>query len=54
MTASYNERAIHLYKKLGFILEGRKREVVYMNRKYYDSVEFGMLESDWKKLRGLD
>ncbi|KAK3934466.1 hypothetical protein QBC46DRAFT_273756, partial [Diplogelasinospora grovesii] len=51
---SYNERAVHLYQKLGFRLEGRKREVIYMNRKYYDAVEFGMLENDWKELRGSD
>jgi RimJ/RimL family protein N-acetyltransferase len=53
-TSSYNERALHLYQKLGFRLEGRKREVIYVNRKYYDLVELGMLESDWKILRGLE
>ncbi|KIM96917.1 hypothetical protein OIDMADRAFT_32812 [Oidiodendron maius Zn] len=53
-TASYNERASHLYQKIGFSLEGRKREVIYVNRKYYDEIEFGMLESEWKKLRGLE
>lgn len=54
VTASYNARAVHLYQKLGFKLEGRKREVVYMNRKYYDSIEFGILENDWKELRGIE
>ena len=53
-TSSYNERASHLYQKLGFSLEGRKREVIYVNRKYYDEIEFGMLESEWKRLRGLE
>jgi len=52
--SSYNERARHLYQKLGFNLEGNKREVVYFDRKYYDVIEFGMLESEWKILRGLD
>lgn len=52
--SSYNERAGHLYQKLGFSLEGKKREVIYINRKYYDVIEFGMLESEWKKLRGLE
>jgi len=51
---SYNERARHLYQKLGFNLEGKKREVVYFDRKYHDVIEFGMLESKWKKLSGLD
>ena len=53
-TASFNERAIHLYQKLGFTLEGRKREVTYINRKYYDLVQFGMLEREWKELRGVE
>jgi len=53
-TSSYNERARHLYQKLGFSLEGKKREVIYIDRKYYDMIEFGMLESEWKRLRGLE
>lgn len=51
-TVSYNERAIHLYEKLGFKPEGRKRHWVYMNRKYYDLVEYGLLEDEWEELRG--
>ena len=53
-TSSYNERALHLYPKLGFSFEGKQREVFYINRKYYDLIGFGMLESEWKKLRGLE
>ncbi|KAH8650041.1 acyl-CoA N-acyltransferase [Xylariales sp. PMI_506] len=53
-TASYNERAFHLYKKLGFKEEGRRREVIYVNRKYYDLLQLGMVESDWKALKGLE
>ena len=53
-TPSYNERAMHLYAKLGFKLEGRRREVVYMNRKHHDLVDFGMLEAEWKELRGIE
>ncbi|KAL6885435.1 acyl-CoA N-acyltransferase [Trichoderma evansii] len=53
-TSSFNERAIHLYQKLGFKLEGRKREVFYVNRKYHDLLQFGMLESEWKELRGVE
>jgi RimJ/RimL family protein N-acetyltransferase len=52
--SSFNERAIYLYQKLGFNLEGRKREVIYVNRKYHDLVQFGMLESEWKESRGLE
>lgn len=46
--ASYNERAVRLYTKLGFALEGRQREAVFMNGEWYDIVSFGMLEREWK------
>lgn len=52
-TASYNERAAHLYQRLGFKLEGRIREVAFMDRKWYDVLEFGMLEREWEELRGM-
>ncbi len=31
-----NARAIHLYKKFGFILEGNKRNQIYVNDEYHD------------------
>ncbi|CAM1509870.1 Fc.00g002050.m01.CDS01 [Cosmosporella sp. VM-42] len=52
-TVSYNERAQHLYKRLGFTEEGRIREAHWHDRKWYDTVNFGMLESEWAALRGL-
>ncbi|KAK4184761.1 acyl-CoA N-acyltransferase [Podospora australis] len=51
-TASYNEKAIRMYKTLGFTEEGRKREAIYMDRKWWDMVDFGILEGDWEKVRG--
>jgi RimJ/RimL family protein N-acetyltransferase len=50
-TASYNDRASGLYERLGFKQEGRRREVVFMNRQWYDLVEFGMLEDEWLELK---
>jgi RimJ/RimL family protein N-acetyltransferase len=49
--ASYNPRALHLYESIGFVLEGRRRETIWQNRKWYDLVEFGMTEGEWEKLR---
>ncbi|KAK8071760.1 acyl-CoA N-acyltransferase [Apiospora saccharicola] len=46
--ASYNERAVKLYAKLGFTLEGRQREAVFMNGAWYDIVSFGMLRREWE------
>lgn len=50
-TISYNERAISLYKKLGFKEEGRRREYVLFDRKWYDLVDLGMLEQEWEEMR---
>lgn len=46
--ASYNERAVKLYAKLGFVLEGGQREAVFMNGGWFDIVSFGMLQREWK------
>ncbi len=52
-TVSFNLRGQHLYKKLGFVEEGRSRESVWHDRKWYDSVSYGMLESEWETIRGI-
>jgi RimJ/RimL family protein N-acetyltransferase len=44
-----NGIAIHLYEKLGFIEEGRKREEVRKGGMYFDSVIMSILKSEWKK-----
>ncbi|KAI5460149.1 acyl-CoA N-acyltransferase [Mariannaea sp. PMI_226] len=51
--ASYNPRALHLYKDLGFVLEGRKREKIWFNRGWHDLIEFGMTEKEWETVRGI-
>ncbi|TQS34005.1 hypothetical protein Golomagni_05632 [Golovinomyces magnicellulatus] len=50
-TNSFNEGAIELYKAVGFVEEGREREVRYLNRKWYDVVLFSMTEDEWERLR---
>ncbi|KAI0967140.1 acyl-CoA N-acyltransferase [Xylaria arbuscula] len=52
-TVSFNERAIHLYKRLGFVEEGRSRESFWFDRKWHDRLSFGILESEWAALRGV-
>lgn len=52
-TLSFNERAAALYERIGFKREGVTREVVFRNRQYWDMINFGILESEWKQLRGL-
>jgi len=44
-----NSRAIKLYKKIGFKLEGRKREFKWFNKtkQFVDQLTMGMLRDDW-------
>ena len=49
---SYNERAIKSYEKAGFKVEGRIRDELYYDFKYHDSIIMGILEDEYKKLRG--
>lgn len=50
-TCSFNERAIAVYKKIGFVEEGRARETVFFDRRYYDTVSLGILVREWELMR---
>ncbi|MFC4617639.1 GNAT family N-acetyltransferase [Camelliibacillus cellulosilyticus] len=47
---SINERAIHVYEKVGFKREGLKRENWYYNHQYYDSIIMSILEDEYRAL----
>lgn len=49
---SWNPGAIRLYEKLGFVREGCKREHFWYDGKYWDAIELGMLESEWRERYG--
>ena len=48
---SYNVRARKLYEKLGFVLEGIKRQEVWRDGRYLDSFMFSMLKSEFAARR---
>lgn len=50
----YNPRAFHLYQKLGFVVEGRLRQALWHNGRYWDRHEMGMLRSEWEELYGKE
>lgn len=52
-TFSYNPNALKLYRKLGFVEEGRSREALYHRRAWHDIVNLSMLEHEWEALRGI-
>lgn len=44
----YNERALHTYRKLGFVEEGRQRQRLLRFGKRWDMVVMGLLQAEWK------
>jgi RimJ/RimL family protein N-acetyltransferase len=49
----YNERAIKVYKRLGFKLEGRLRDRNRYLGKFYDVLRMSILEREWKKKNNI-
>ncbi|AWB46574.1 N-acetyltransferase [Paenibacillus sp. CAA11] len=47
-TRGINERAISLYKKVGFIVEGQLRQHAFLEGNYHNTYFMGILASDWK------
>jgi len=45
---SYNLGVKEFYERLGFVLEGRMRESVWYDGRWYDEIVLGMLKSEWK------
>ena len=48
----YNTAAIKLYEKLGFILEGTNRESVFHEGRWYPQYDYGLLQKEWRVLKG--
>lgn len=44
---SYNGRAIRAYEKAGFRIEGRLRDAILREGRYFDEVQMGVLAEDW-------
>jgi RimJ/RimL family protein N-acetyltransferase len=47
-----NERAIAVYRRLGFVEEGRLRKHFYRRGEYRDMLIMGILKSEWQQARG--
>ncbi|KAF9561405.1 acyl-CoA N-acyltransferase [Agrocybe pediades] len=46
-----NERAIAVYKQVGFIQEGVMRKTRWSNGRWIDEIQMGILVDDWRKLQ---
>ncbi|KAF2848386.1 acyl-CoA N-acyltransferase, partial [Plenodomus tracheiphilus IPT5] len=47
----WNERAVRLYERLGFCVEGREREAFWWEGGWWDGVLLGVLEGEWRARR---
>lgn len=47
---SFNERAIHVYEKIGFKKEGVQRDALYYHHRYHNSILMGILEDEYRQL----
>ncbi len=45
---SFNEASAHLHERLGFILEGRLRRMVYTNGAFYDVLFYGITVEEFR------
>ncbi len=48
---SYNLRAIRAYEKAGFRIEGRQREAILRDGRYWDEIQMGVLAPEWLERR---
>ncbi|MFC5448908.1 GNAT family N-acetyltransferase [Paenibacillus aestuarii] len=48
-TRGFNDRAIRLYEKIGFVIEGKLRQHAFMDGVYTDTYLMGLLASEWKQ-----
>jgi len=48
---SFNERAIRAYRKAGFVVEGRAREAIWREGRYWDELTMSILAHEWHAAR---
>jgi RimJ/RimL family protein N-acetyltransferase len=47
----FNVRAIRAYQRCGFVIEGRSRESIFRDGRWWDELAMSVLESDWRRAR---
>jgi len=50
----YNEAAKKLFRKIGFVEEGRLREAKFYEGKYYDIIRYGLLRKEFEAQHASD
>ena len=50
----FNERAIRAYRRAGFVIEGRSRESILRDGRWWDELAMSVLVTDWQAARDLN
>jgi ribosomal protein S18 acetylase RimI-like enzyme len=48
---AFNERAVRLYERIGFVREGVNREAYYYDYKWHDRILLAILQEEWIALK---
>jgi RimJ/RimL family protein N-acetyltransferase len=49
----FNQRAQAVYRKVGFVEEGRERDAYFQDGRYWDVLRMSVLEDEWRALNGI-
>lgn len=44
----FNERAIRSYRRVGFVVEGRARQAIVRDGRWWDEIQMSILEGEWR------
>ena len=50
---AFNDRALRSYRGVGFAIEGRARDAIWRDGRYWDEIQMSILEGDWRERRVL-
>ncbi len=48
---AFNERAVRAYLRVGFVIEGRSREAIWRDGRWWDEIHMSVLEPEWRSAR---
>jgi RimJ/RimL family protein N-acetyltransferase len=51
---AFNERAVRSYQSVGFVVEGRAREAIWRDGRWWDEISMSLLDSEWATANGRD
>lgn len=51
---AFNERAIRSYRKVGFVVEGRSRQAIFRDGRFWDELHMSVLADEWRSRTGRE